>query len=149
MTRVKSVVLPAPLHPARPMTFINFSRAARLVNLPCDGRRGHNDGCGPFVLATEALYRSEALVMLCCRYDEDRENPRPPDPARSEGSAADRARGGPRPDRGRNRDQRAGGTAADALPEFAGDRHDDDDRRLPRISGARLFAQPEHAQIRR
>src|SRR5690349_17940082 len=87
--------------------------------------------------------------MLTYGYDENRQSPRPPDRAESRGSAADRARGRDRPDRRRRRNPGPGGTAADAVFERPGDRHDDDDRRLSGISGARLSPEPEHAEVRR
>ena len=60
-----------------------------------------------------------------------------------------RARHRRRPDRRQGRDRGGGRARADDLPQFAGDRHRDDDRRLSGISRDRLPAQPAHAAAER
>src|SRR3981081_4450741 len=95
----------------------------------------------------DALYRLAAIVMLTSSYDENRQNPRPSDRAEPGRSAADRTRRRDRSERRHGRDQGPGGTATGAVPGRGGDRHNDDDRRLSGISGARLSHEPEHAEI--
>src|SRR5438105_6665582 len=132
ITRVSNVVLPAPLHPARPITFILFS----------EGRRNRAMFC------LRVLYIGEG-TMSCypAAYDEDRQSARPSDRPESRRSAADRTGRRDRPDRRDRRDQGPGRAPADTLSECAGDRQHDDDRRLSGIPGARLLAQSEHAEI--
>src|ERR1700712_3299214 len=98
-------------------------------------------------ILSDGLYRLTAVVMLACRYDEDRKSPRSADRPKSGRPAADRAGRGDRPDRSLGRNQGPGGAAADAVPQRPGNRHHDDDRGLPGISGARLPAQSEHAEV--
>ena len=68
---------------------------------------------------------------------------------RSGRSPADQPGHRARPRRQRGRDLGRRRAAADALSQRPGDRHHDDDRRLSRLSGGRLSAEPEHAARRR
>src|SRR6266481_3344481 len=89
ITRVSKVVLPAPLHPARPITFISFS-GTRVPSRHCEERSDeaiHRSpsremdcfaalamtGVAAFrLLSRDGLYRLAAVVMLTSRYDENR-----------------------------------------------------------------------------
>src|ERR1700753_3160393 len=98
------VVLPAPLQPDRPITFIHTLRAPLSPSLRGAKRRSnpvfscgsgllrgacHRAGIRPtrwlamtvlatFVNPLKCLYRPDLLVMLTCRHDEDRRNPEHP-----------------------------------------------------------------------
>src|ERR1700687_4403392 len=92
ISRASSVVLPAPLHPATPITFMPFS-AFKFK---------------PDRNIVDRAYIRLARHVIFSRHETDSQSPRPPDCAQSSGSAADRARLGLRPIRRTGRDQRPG-----------------------------------------